>query len=287
MTEYALRFLTCLLGCEWMQPFLKWPGGKRWFVANYFRIFPQEYNTYFEPFLGGGSVFFYLMPQQATISDINSDLINIYRVMANNPLRLKALMSAHQENHCKEYYYNVRSAVPDDPVVRAARFLYLNRTCFNGMYRVNQHGDFNVPIGTRKNFVDDIEIFEEYSRVLQNAHIRSQDFVKTIRGAGAGDLIFADPPYTIAHNQNSFIKYNERLFSWRDQTRLLNALVRARERGAIIVATNALYPQLEQMYFDNGFYTYTLNRFSSISGNANGRKRQEELLITSYPVELE
>jgi len=163
----------------------------------------------------------------------------------------------------------------------------LNRTCFNGMYRVNRNGEFNVPIGTRDHFTDDVERFEEYSRILRNAHIRSQDFVETIRGAGEGDLIFADPPYTIAHNQNSFIKYNERLFSWRDQNRLLKALIRAKGRGAFIVATNALYPQLEEMYQENGFYTYALSRFSSISGNANGRGRQEELLITSYPVELE
>ena len=270
-----------------MQPFLKWPGGKRWFVSNYHQIFPQEYNAYFEPFLGGGSAFFYLMPQQATISDINRDLINTYRVMARNPRQLRALLEEHQENHNAEHYYNVRNAVPVDTISRAARFLYLNRTCFNGMYRVNRNGDFNVPIGTREHFVDDAEMFEEYSQVLRNAHIRSQDFVKTIRGAGEGDLIFADPPYTIAHNQNSFIKYNERLFSWRDQTRLLNALVKAKGRGAIIVATNALYPQLEEMYQENGFYTHSLSRFSSISGNANGRGKQEELLITSYPVELE
>lgn len=269
-----------------MQPFLKWPGGKRWFVANYHQIFPQEYNTYFEPFLGGGSVFFYLMPQQATISDINRDLINTYHVMSNNPGRLRTLLEAHQENHNTEYYYNVRNTVPNNAIARAARFLYLNRTCFNGMYRVNRNGDFNVPIGTREHFVDDVEMFEEYSRVLRHAHIRSQDFVETIHGAGKGDLIFADPPYTIAHDQNSFIKYNERLFSWRDQTRLMNALIRARDRGAIIVATNALYPLLEKMYRENGFYTHTLSRFSSISGNADGRRRQEELLITSYHVEL-
>lgn len=269
-----------------MQPFLKWPGGKRWFVSNFSQIFPQEYNTYFEPFLGGGSAFFYLMPQHAIISDINRDLINTYRVMAKSPIQLRLLLEEHQVNHSADHYYTVRNTVPDTAIARAARFIYLNRTCFNGMYRVNRNGEFNVPIGTREHFIDDVDRFEEYSQVLKNAHIRSQDFVKTIRSAGAGDLIFADPPYTIAHNQNSFIKYNERLFSWTDQTRLLNALVRAKDRGAIIIATNALYPQLEEMYRENGFYTHTLSRFSSISGVADGRKQQEELLITSYPVKL-
>lgn len=270
-----------------MQPFLKWPGGKRWFVANYHQIFPQEYNAYFEPFLGGGSVFFFLMPHQATISDINPDLINTYRVMAKHPQQLRVLLEAHQANHSTSHYYDVRSNVPDNAIERAARFIYLNRTCFNGMYRVNQNGRFNVPIGTREHFIDDVEQFNEYARVLHHAQIRTQDFVDTIRDAGERDLIFADPPYTIAHNQNSFIKYNEKLFSWRDQNRLLNALIRARNRGAMIVATNALYPELEQMYQKHGFHTHSLNRFSSISGNADGRGRQEELLITSYPVELD
>lgn len=269
-----------------MQPFLKWPGGKRWLITNYSKIFPQGYNMYFEPFLGGGAAFFHLMPQHAIISDINHDLINTYRVMANNPRQLRALLEIHQKNHSVEYYYSVRNTVADDKISQAARFIYLNRTCFNGMYRVNHNGDFNVPIGTREYFIDDVEMFDEYSKILRNVHIRSQDFVKTIRDAGDGDLVFADPPYTIAHNQNSFIKYNEKLFSWRDQTRLLSALVKAKGRGAIVIATNAMYPQLEEMYRENGFYTNLLSRFSPISGSINGRGIQNELLITSYPVEL-
>ncbi len=269
-----------------MKPFLKWPGGKRWFVANYHQILPQEFNAYFEPFLGGGSTFFYLMPQQATISDINPDLINTYRMMAQHPRELRVLLEAHQEHHSSEHYYDVRDHIPDGEIERAARFMYLNRTCFNGMYRVNQHGQFNVPIGTREQFIEDVERFTEYAEILRHAHIRTQDFVATIRMAAEGDLVFADPPYAIARNQNSFIKYNEKLFSWKDQKRLLNALTRARNRGAIIVATNAFYQDLQQMYQESGFHTYTLDRFSSISGNADGRGQQQELLITSYPVEL-
>lgn len=266
-----------------MHPFLKWPGGKRWLVSNYPHLFPKEYNVYYEPFVGGGSVFFHLLPERATISDTNQDLINTYRVMAQKPTALRILLEEHQKKHSFEHYYNTRSYIPNDAVMRAARFLYLNRTCFNGMYRVNMQGVFNVPIGTRTYFIDDVDEFQEYSRILQNVHICSQDFVRTIHKAKNNDLVFADPPYATANKQNSFIKYNERLFSWRDQTRLLNALVRARDRGAIIIATNALYPQLEEMYQLNGFYTQTLNRFSSISGKADGRGKLKELLITSYP----
>lgn len=269
-----------------MTPFLKWPGGKRWLVSKYPDIFPNEYGTYFEPFLGGGSVFFHLMPKQGVVSDTNRELINTYHIMAKNPALLRILLEEHQENHCVEYYYNIRNNIPSEASARAARFLYLNRTCFNGMYRVNKSGTFNVPIGTRNYFVYDVEMFEEYANILHNINIRTQDFVATIRNAGDGDLVFVDPPYATTNKQNCFIMYNEKLFSWRDQTRLLNALVKARARGAIIISTNVLHNQLQQMYQQNGFYTRTLNRFSSISGNAAGRGQLEELLITSYPVNL-
>lgn len=268
-------------------PFLKWPGGKRWLIARFKHIFPKEYNNYFEPFLGGGSAFFYLAPKHAMISDINVELINAYRVMARNSVQLRERLEAHQEQHSTEYYYDVREHTPADQVGRAARFLYLNRTCFNGMYRVNLLGQFNVPIGTKQHFTDDVYRFEEYSQILQNTHIRAQDFVNTIRQANECDLIFADPPYTIAHNQNSFIKYNEKLFSWKDQKRLLNALVKARSRGAIIIATNANYPALQRMYEENHFHTQPVSRFSSISGVSEGRGKQEELLISSFQINLQ
>lgn len=267
-----------------MRPFLKWPGGKRWLIARYRNVFPNEYGAYFEPFLGGGSVFFYLMPQQATISDINSELINVYHVMARAPARLRELLEVHQENHDAQYYYAMRAAIPDDMLERAARFLYLNRTCFNGMYRVNEMGQFNVPIGSKIDFIDDVNLFEEYARILRHAHIRTQDFVDTIREAGDRDFIFADPPYAISQNQNSFIQYNGKLFSWRDQQRLFNALVRARERGAVIVSTNAQFPALREMYEQAQFFVQTIHRYSSISGQSKGRGQQEELLISSRPI---
>lgn len=270
-----------------MRPFLKWPGGKRWLTARYTNIFPTEYGTYFEPFLGGGSVFFHLMPQQAIISDVNSELINTYHVMAKTPTRLRELLEHHQENHNAQYYYAMRGVVPDDKLERAARFLYLNRTCFNGMYRENILGQFNVPLGTKTNFIDDVNLFEEYARVLRHIHIRTQDFVDTIRGAGNGDLVFADPPYAVSCDQSSFIKYNDKLFSWKDQKRLLNALIRARERGAIIISTNARFPALQEMYERAQFYTQIAHRFSSISGQAKGRGMQEELLISSQPINLQ
>ena len=112
-----------------MQSFLKWPGGKRWLISKYKHIFPERYNRYIEPFLGGGSVFFFLMPNQAIISDINKDLINTYQIMAKKPSMLRALLEHHQEKHNEQYYYLIRGHRPNDRIACAARFLYLNRTC--------------------------------------------------------------------------------------------------------------------------------------------------------------
>lgn len=256
-------------------------------VTRYADLLPNEYNRYIEPFLGGGSVFFHLAPNQAIVSDIDQELINVYHMMRSNPRQLRDLLLGHQETHSRDHYYEVRAAVPETPIERATRFLYLNRTCFNGMYRVNHLGQFNVPIGSKQHFTDDVNLFEDYSELLRRAYIRRQDFVETICSAADGDFVFADPPYTIAHNQNYFIKYNEHLFSWSDQKRLLRALTRARNRGAIILATNANYPELQAMYEQRNFYTCTLDRFSSISGQATGRGRQNELLISSYPFQNE
>lgn len=264
--------------------FLKWPGGKRWFIARYRDKFPQNYDMYLEPFVGGGSVFFRLQPQNAIISDINPELINVYQVMRDNPSGLAASLKYHQKRHCKDYYYRVRSSKPRDETKKAGRFLYLNRTCYNGMYRVNQQGSFNVPIGTKKNCIYDIDLFEEYAKALKNTDIRVSDFSQIIKGAANNSLVFVDPPYTIAHNQNSFIKYNERLFTWADQERLLVELCAARDRGATIIATNANYSTLREMYIHYDFHVQAIERFSAISGKADRRGKQEELLITSIPI---
>ena len=265
--------------------FLKWPGGKRWFVAKYASCMPAKYKRYYEPFLGGGSVFFHLRPAKATITDINPELINMYTAMRDDPYGLREILVYHQEHHSPEHYYEVRRDNPDASIERAGRFLYLNRTCFNGMYRVNQRGMFNVPIGTKHDCIYDIDLFDEYSKILKKATIRVDDFAKTIGRAREGDIIFADPPYTIAHNQNSFIKYNEHLFTWADQERLFRALRAAKDRGAIVFLTNANHQAVRDMYNDNGFHITVLKRYSSISGVKEKRGIQEELLITSIPIE--
>lgn len=268
-----------------MNSFLKWPGGKSWFVSKYRDLFLREYNNYYEPFLGGGSVFFKLSPRNAILSDVNSDLINLFEVMRDSHEKLAELMNYHNENHSKDYYYEMRGKEPREKLESAARMLYLNRTCFNGMYRVNKQGKFNVPIGTKKNCIYDVQKFSEYSKILNNTILMNSDFSKSISLTNKNDLIFADPPYTVSHNQNSFIKYNETLFSWEDQIRLLNDLDDANKRGAIVIATNAYFNDIMELYSNKGFYLSKIERHSNLSSKISNRRITQELLITSFDPE--
>ncbi|MES2353191.1 MAG: Dam family site-specific DNA-(adenine-N6)-methyltransferase [Pseudomonadota bacterium] len=265
-----------------MTPFLKWAGGKRWFIQRYSDLLPHKYNRYIEPFLGGGSVFFYLKPKDALLGDINPDLIAAYQGLQKEWSRLQSQLEDHQQKHSDAYYYSVRNESPADPIDRAARMIYLNRTCFNGIYRVNRQGKFNVPRGSKNTVVLENDNFEEAARLLGKAQIRLVDFEKLINEAGKNDLVFADPPYTVRHNFNGFIKYNEKLFSWGDQERLAHSLFKARKRGAKIVCTNANHASVRELYEDCGFHFIDVSRFSSISASIKSRKQFEELVIVSH-----
>jgi DNA adenine methylase len=261
--------------------FLKWPGGKRWFISGYATVLPTTFGRYFEPFLGGASVFFYLQPEQAVLGDTNADLIELFKVMAWKRKRLERLLRKHQEGHGKRYYYRVRDTIPTDRVEQAARTLYLNRTCFNGIYRVNHAGQFNVPKGVRKTIVRETDDFATAARLLRRVELRVSDFEMLIDEAQRGDLVFADPPYIVGHNNNGFVKYNEKLFKWEDQVRLAKALHRAWDRGVKVVATNACHPAIEKLYPQPSFSLRRVKRYSSISADAEGRCQFQELIITA------
>lgn len=262
-------------------PFLKWAGGKRWIVRIDALPIPESYNTYIEPFLGAGAVFLQLRPNRAIISDLNSELIEAYRVIRDKPCELIAALEVHQRLHNKRHYYATRSNVPDSKLGRAARFLYLNRTCWNGLYRVNKKGEFNVPIGTKTAVVLDSDEFVDLSKVLKRVSIKSCDFQSTISLAGSGDFLFVDPPYTANHNENGFLKYNEKIFSWADQIRLRDALLEAKERGARIVVCNADHESIRDEFVEVGKYIQVA-RHSVLSGAASGRKPTTEALFVSW-----
>jgi DNA adenine methylase len=263
------------------KPFLKWPGGKRWLVQRYASLFPEELERYVEPFLGGGAVFLHLQPTTALLSDINPDVIAVYSAIKTSWQALVATLQLHQSRHSEAHYYNTRDKEPPDPIERAARILYLNRTCFNGIYRVNLRGRFNVPKGTKSRVILPDDDFEAVAHRLKSATICHCDFEETLSRCKEGDFVFADPPYTVWHNSNGFVNYNEVLFSWADQQRLAGALKAARLRGANIFCTNADHKSVRELYDPVLFEMSTVNRFSSISAAAESRKHFSELVIRS------
>ncbi len=261
-------------------PPLKWAGGKRWFVAQCKELLPKSFGAYYEPFLGSAAVFFDTKPKRAVLSDINEELINLYCVIRDMPTDLARNMAAHQQKHSADYYYYIRAQKPRTELNRAARTLYLNRTCWNGLYRVNLNGDFNVPKGTKDTVVMESDDFVLLSKILNKATILCQDFEQTLDRAKRGDFAFIDPPYTVAHNNNGFIKYNQHLFSWEDQLRLRAAVERAAMRGVKVLITNAAHPSVIDLY--NGLNQRSVNRAGVISGDSRFRGRYEELVVTTY-----
>lgn len=261
-------------------PPLKWAGGKRWFAANHLELLPEAFNTYVEPFLGSGALFFSARPVKSVLSDVNEELINLYEVIRDMPKELKAKLAEHQRKHGTDYYYQVRRSRPRIALTKAARTLYLNRTCWNGLYRVNLQGQFNVPKGTKDSVVLATDDFEKLASILSTATIKCQDFELSLDAAKKGDFAFIDPPYTVAHNNNGFVKYNQNLFSWGDQIRLRDATKRAAQRGVKVLVTNAAHPSVMDLYRD--FDQKIVDRAGVISGDATMRGRYQELVARWY-----
>lgn len=265
---------------EIIVPFLKWAGGKRWLVSSHSDFFPEKFDRYVEPFLGSAAVFFHLRPKKAILSDVNPQLINTYKAIKKDWRKVVRILREHHNNHSKNYYYKIRESKPRTLHGAAAKFIYLNRTCWNGLYRVNLEGEFNVPIGTKTDALLNSDNFEIVSELLQSATIKCIDFQKIIDDSVKGDFLFVDPPYTVKHNLNGFVKYNEKLFSWDDQIRLHDVLIRASNRGVKFLLTNADHASVRTLYED--FENIKLNRNSVLAANANRRGITSELLVTNY-----
>lgn len=262
-------------------PFLKWAGGKRWLVSSYPELFPQNYNRYLEPFLGSGAVYFYMRPEKAMLGDANADLINTYSEIRDNWQAIHKALKKYHASHNKDFYYEIRAKNFRSPIQKAAQFIYLNRTCWNGLYRVNLNGDFNVPIGTKKNVLLESDDFFAISQQLQRANLLATDFEEIIDNAKCEDFLFVDPPYTVKHNLNGFVKYNDQLFSWDDQIRLRDSVVKAVTRGVKVLLTNADHASIHELY-DGVGEMISLDRLSVISGDAKARGRYSELIVKCY-----
>lgn len=261
-----------------LPPFLKWAGGKRWLSNRIAELAQPLLGKYIEPFLGSGAVFFVLRPSHAILSDANFELINTYQAIRDDPGKIAQLLREHQRLHSKDYFYQMRGYKPRCEFRMAARFIYLNRTCWNGLYRVNLSGKFNVPIGTKSAVIMSTDDWSAMSDLLKPVKLVCGDFENSIEKAKDGDLVFADPPYTVKHNLNGFIKYNDSLFSWSDQIRLRDALLRARQRGARIIVTNAHHASIRELY-QKHFLLESVSRASVLAGSSAHRGRYEELLI--------
>ena len=261
-------------------PFLKWAGGKRWLASQVCALTPTSLNRYIEPFLGSGAVYFALEPKKSILSDVNPDLINCYFAIRDHWQAVERQLQEHHAYHCTKYYYLIRNTKFQSSTKRAAQFIYLNRTCWNGLYRVNLNGQFNVPIGTKSAVVMDTDDFEWTSDLLKTAKLICCDFETTINRASKNDFVFVDPPYTARHNMNGFVKYNEKLFSWTDQIRLRAALERAVERGARVLVTNANHSSVKELY--KSFKQRPISRQSILAADPAFRSGIDELLISSW-----
>lgn len=261
-----------------MKPFIKWAGGKRWLLKDPQFQVPEFDGRYIEPFLGGGAVFFHLAPAAAILSDVNAKLIATYKSVRDQWQLVKEALEALQARHSKEFYYEERMRQHSQSHLRAAQFLYLNRTCYNGLYRENLKGQFNVPIGTKSQVLLPDDDFAAASKRLSTAELRVADFEVVVAEATAGDLLFLDPPYTTAHNCNGFIKYNQKIFTWDDQRRLHNSIVAAVRRGARVVLTNADHNSIRDLYAGLG-EAHVIRRNSVISGSNVARRKTSEALF--------
>jgi len=199
---------------KFFRPIFRWAGGKNWLLKDLQKFLPSSFNNYHEPFLGGGSIFFNMNSNnKAFLSDCNSDLINAYSQTRDNLEELINLLKKFKNT--KDEYYRIRGTQYSLPIEKAAQFIYLNRTCYNGIYRVNYKGEFNVPYGFKKyRKLFEFERFRKASELLKRAELLSYDFELSLENIKEGDFVFLDPPYTVSHIKNGFLKYNENIFSW-------------------------------------------------------------------------
>ncbi len=264
------------------RPFLTWAGSKRLLLEQLVDVLPDSFRRYYEPFLGSGALLFLLQPRTAIVGDTCTPLIETYQALAQNPVAVwRHLVSLRPD---KETYYAVRAKTSRGKYKRAAQFIFLNKTCWNGLYRVNLSGKFNVPFG-RPNpnaAIADRENLIACGGYLakRSVTIRSEDFAATLDDVGENDLVYLDPPYVTGHRNNGFVDYNEILFSWEDQCRLAWKARELRDKGAYVVVSNADHPAVRDLYSD--FSVTSFERKATISGKLDSRGRSSEIIATSY-----
>ncbi|MEN9869368.1 MAG: hypothetical protein RLZZ171_351 [Cyanobacteriota bacterium] len=279
------------------KPFLKWAGGKRQLLPAIKEYLPAKYTEYYEPFIGAGAVLFSLQPKKSTINDANSELVNCYQVIKDRPQELLALCQQHRENNTSEYYYQLRQQDRQDDfnqrttVERAARIIYLNKTCFNGLFRVNISGQFNVPYGKYKNpVIADPAIIQAISTYLNQARvcILNGDFEQAVATAKKGAFIYFDPPYHPVSDTSSFTGYSMNGFGEQEQIRLKKLCDRLTDKGCQVLASNSASPLIKSLYDDPRYEVIEVKATRAINAVASKRGRINELLIyNKYKIKVE
>lgn len=274
------------------KPFVKWAGGKRQLLPVITSHIPSKFERYFEPFLGGGAVFFSFVSKERKtkwfISDLNSDLILSYVTIRDKVKELVLSLENHAENYCKNqstYYYKVREANPKNEIDKVSRLIFLNKTCFNGLYRVNSKGKFNVPVGryVNPNIVNKENLFE-VNKVLQSKDIsiKCQDFEDALKGVGHGDFVYLDPPYQPVSTTASFTSYTDSDFDFSDQERLYAKFKALDKKGVKVLLSNSKSDEIIKLFkeFSDGMMEINANRF--INSVSQKRTGHTELLIKNY-----
>lgn len=265
-------------------PFLRWAGGKGWLVDKLkSTLHINQYVSYHEPFIGGGAILFNFTPPNAHISDFNNNLIQCYINVRDHV----DLIIEHIKNfECTEKeYYKIRSQKSEDSIYKAAQFIYLNQMSFNGIYRENSKGEYNVPYGRRGSFRFNFENLKRVSNYLETVKISTADFAKCLDDIQEGSLIFLDPPYTVSHNNNGFIQYNQKIFALEDQYRLAEVITEIKNKGAFYILTNANHKKIKEI-FDLGDHCFEVERMSVIGGLHAQRGKYKECIFTNINLKL-
>ncbi|MGL5192716.1 MAG: DNA adenine methylase [Chroococcales cyanobacterium] len=269
------------------RPFLKWAGGKTQLLQQYQPLFPPQFKNYYEPFLGGGAVFFYLFKEHssgfnAVLSDVNEELINMYRCVQTDVEVLIKELKSHHRKHNSEYYYKIRAEKNKKPVKKAARIIYLNKTCFNGLYRENSKGQFNVPIGRYKNpTICNAELLRADSQALQGVKLEVRDFYKVLDEAKTDqDFVYFDPPYYPLSNTSQFTSYSRYNFNEEDQFRLRDVFAELASREVKVMLSNSDCPFIRELYEE--FPIHEVSAARSINSKGTHRGKISEVVVTSY-----
>ena len=273
------------------KPFVKWVGGKRQLLKQFrlMNLYPPEkfdikHGRYFEPFVGGGAVFFDLLPETAFLSDLNNELVITYNVIKNDVESLIKSLQKHKLD--KEYFLKMRSKDPKKLSILnvASRFIFLNRTCFNGMYRVNSKGGFNVPYGKYTNplICDEVNL-RKASKALKNVSIKNQDYKEVLKEAKKGDFIYFDPPYYPVSKTASFTSYTSEAFLEKEQTELKNTFVELHKKGCFVMLSNSDTPFINKIYSEpRGLRITIVEAGRAINSDATKRGKITEVLVTNY-----